>query len=94
MIRHLLPEKRSIIDLEGGVSKIHNFFRAIYDYCYPELVIWEVMEIDHIYMRFTMSDHSNFTVVITEKEWSNMTEIAKHLMLIGLTHRILDNVKD
>lgn len=52
------------------------------------------MEIDHIYMRFTMSDHSNFTVVITEKEWSNMTEIAKHLMLIGLTHRILDNVKD
>lgn len=84
----------NIIEVEDGVTSVHQSFKEIFDCCFPELVVWEVMEIDHIYMRFTMNDRSNFTIVITDEEWSNMTEISKKLMLIGLIHRILDNVKD
>lgn len=66
---------------------VHKFFENIWDWCFPELKLWEISEYSGEILMYFQTDTRNFTVSL--KDWDTMLEIDKHYMLIRLCHRIL-----
>lgn len=68
------------------VEEVHEFFKEIFDWCYPELECWTITEYsDGIYMTFN-TIYRSFTIRLTK--WNEMTLVEKHKMKIKLCHNV------
>lgn len=74
------------------IEEIHQFFYEIFDWCFPELLYWEVSEYSEERIRMVfVTDYKEFQISIKAEDWLNRDEKKMHFKKIKLIHRILND---
>ena len=62
---------------------------TFFDWCFPELLYWEVSEYSGKIKMIFVTSYKEFSIAISYDSWINRDEKAMHLKKIKLVHRIL-----